>query len=154
VSIVNVSSLAPIYVSGALASSTIPTAGTPEATYYYQVRVCDALSNCNDWSGPWMVVVDNTAPVITINNDVDAVASQADTINLTVTDAFINSSSLEYGFSADATCDGSDIFGNPFTTGVDFVVYKEIRLESLSNIAISKFLSLYKGLDSSNLILD
>jgi hypothetical protein len=55
----------PIYTSGTLASSQIDATGSADGVYYWQVRACDALNNCSDWSGPWKVTIDGTAPVTT-----------------------------------------------------------------------------------------
>ena len=57
----------PAYVSGPLASSAIPTPGTPEGTYYWHVKAVDGAGNDSAWSTSWRIVVDNTAPVLTIN---------------------------------------------------------------------------------------
>lgn len=56
----------PIYQSGALSSSNIPTAGTPAGIYYWHVRAIDATGNSTEWTAPWKITVDNTAPVATI----------------------------------------------------------------------------------------
>jgi hypothetical protein len=61
----------PIYTSGALTDSEIPTPNTPDGTYYWQSRACDALNNCSDWSGPYQVKVDGTAPA-TLSSGIDA----------------------------------------------------------------------------------
>jgi len=51
----------PIYTSGPLSTSTISTAGTPEGTYYLQVRAVDADGNMSPWSTTSEVIVDNSA---------------------------------------------------------------------------------------------
>ncbi|MGA2911227.1 MAG: chitobiase/beta-hexosaminidase C-terminal domain-containing protein [Candidatus Levyibacteriota bacterium] len=56
----------PVYVSGALPTSQIPTPGTPEGIYYWQVRAIDAAGNKSAWSTPWKVTVDNTAPTVAL----------------------------------------------------------------------------------------
>lgn len=52
----------PIYTSGALASSEINASGSADNIYYWQVKACDSLANCSDWSGPWQVTIDGTNP--------------------------------------------------------------------------------------------
>ena len=52
----------PVYQSGALSTSQISTAGTPEGVYYWHVKAVDALGNASAWTSPWQVTVDNTAP--------------------------------------------------------------------------------------------
>lgn len=54
--------VSPVYQSGALANTSIATPGTPEGTYYWHVKACDAAGNCTAWTSPWEIIVDNTAP--------------------------------------------------------------------------------------------
>lgn len=67
--------VAPAYTSGALSASEIPTPGTPEGTYYWHVKAVDSAGNQSAWSAPWTIVVDNTAPVVTL----DAIPDSDDT---------------------------------------------------------------------------
>lgn len=53
----------PIYVSGALTTSQIPTPGTPEGTYFWHVRAVDEAGNSTQWTSAWTVTVDDTAPL-------------------------------------------------------------------------------------------
>jgi hypothetical protein len=64
---------APVYTSGTLTNSEIPTAGTPEGVYYWHVRAVDNAGNTSAWSTPWKATVDNTVPTgtITINKIID-----------------------------------------------------------------------------------
>ncbi len=52
--------VAPIYVSGPLTASEIPTAGTPEGTYFWHVNASDSVGNVSPWSVTWSFTVDNT----------------------------------------------------------------------------------------------
>jgi hypothetical protein len=115
----------PIYTSGVLGTSDIPTGGTGAGVYYYQFRSCDAVGNCSDWSGPFVVTVDNTAPVLTVNNDVEVGPVASDTVNVSVTETNPDAATFEYGFSADAVCDVTDTFGNAFVDGADFAITDE-----------------------------
>ena len=115
----------PIYTSGVLGTSVIPTGGTGAGVYYYQFRSCDAVGNCSDWSGPFVVTVDNTAPVLTVNNDVEVGPVAIDTVNVSVTETNPDAATFEYGFSADAVCDATDTFGNAFVDGVEFAITDE-----------------------------
>ncbi|MHB1086597.1 MAG: calcium-binding protein, partial [Minisyncoccota bacterium] len=57
---------APIYQSGTLAISEIPTLGTGEGTYFWHVRAVDDEGNSTPWTAPWSVTVDNTPPDVTV----------------------------------------------------------------------------------------
>ncbi|MFA6016543.1 MAG: HYR domain-containing protein [Patescibacteria group bacterium] len=52
----------PIYTSGILTTSQINASGSADHIYYWQVRACDSLNNCSNWSGPWEVIIDRTNP--------------------------------------------------------------------------------------------
>ncbi len=71
------------------------------------------------------VIVDTTSPVVTFTDNVEAGPVFDDTIEITVADTNANTTSYEYGFSADATCNASDTFGNPFTSGTPFTISLE-----------------------------
>lgn len=59
----------PTYTSGWLTATEISTSGTPEGTYYVQVRAKDALGNISAWSNnaehPYKIIVSNVAPPTT-----------------------------------------------------------------------------------------
>lgn len=55
------------YTSAKLSNSRIPAPGTPQGIYYWHVRACDAINNCSDWSSAWKLIVDNSAPVSSLN---------------------------------------------------------------------------------------
>lgn len=57
----------PAYTSTALTASEIPTPGTPEGVYYWHVKAVDGAGNESAWTTPWMIIVDNTAPVLSLN---------------------------------------------------------------------------------------
>ncbi len=61
---VNGSFASPVYQSGVLTESEIPTTGTPEGVYYWHVKAVDAVGNESSWTTPWKITVDNTAPVV------------------------------------------------------------------------------------------
>ncbi|MFZ2125425.1 MAG: Ig-like domain-containing protein [Candidatus Saccharimonadales bacterium] len=59
--------LSPVYQSTALTSSEIPASGTTiEGTYYWHVRAVDSIGNDTGWTSAWTIIVDNTAPIITV----------------------------------------------------------------------------------------
>jgi len=65
---------------------------------------------------------DNTNPVITVIEGNDTGPTQSDIINVNVTDTNLNTSSLEYGFSADSTCNISDTYSNSFSHNTNFTI--------------------------------
>jgi hypothetical protein len=54
----------PVYQSGALTDTSIPTTNTPAGVYYWHVRAVDAANNYTAWTRAWMVTIDNTKPAI------------------------------------------------------------------------------------------
>lgn len=54
----------PVYTSGVLTESKIPTLGTPAGVYYWHVKVTDsaAVPNSSPWTSAWKVTVDNNPP--------------------------------------------------------------------------------------------
>lgn len=43
-------------------NSYIAASGSPEHTYLWSVQACDSANNCSEWSSPFTLTVDNTAP--------------------------------------------------------------------------------------------
>lgn len=52
----------PVYTSGPLAASQIPTPGTPPGTYFWHVRAMDANGNTSAWSTVWSFTVTGSTP--------------------------------------------------------------------------------------------
>ncbi|MEK7194903.1 MAG: Ig-like domain-containing protein [Patescibacteria group bacterium] len=96
------------------------TASLPDGTTYW-IRVLSPSSITYDTSDlPF--TIDNTAPTFTINNGTATGPVQTDIINVTVDATVSGLGSSEYGFSPDSTCDVSDTYGNPFSSGLDFPI--------------------------------
>ncbi|MFC1653668.1 lamin tail domain-containing protein [Patescibacteria group bacterium] len=55
------------YRSSWLNNSFIPAPGTPEGNYYWRVRARDQEGRESDFSSPWLLIVDRTAPSVQIN---------------------------------------------------------------------------------------
>lgn len=53
-----------IYGPVPLNDSRINASGSADNRYYWQVKACDSLNNCSDWSGPWEVNVDSSLPTV------------------------------------------------------------------------------------------
>ncbi|MDD4409464.1 MAG: hypothetical protein PHW52_02300, partial [Candidatus Pacebacteria bacterium] len=104
------------------ASGTATSILTPITTGSYKLFVIDAAGNISAASTATLSV-DATGPTFTINNGTSGVSVKTDTINISVADANgVNASTVEYGFSANNTCDGSDTYGNAFTSATDFLI--------------------------------
>ena len=52
-------------------NSYIASSGTPEGIWYWHVRAKDAAGNYTAWTTPWEIIVDNTAPVVSITSPSD-----------------------------------------------------------------------------------
>jgi len=74
---------------------------------------------------PIPFVIDTTLPVITFTDNVVAGPVTSDTINISVTDTNADTATYQYGFSADATCDATDTYGNAFVSGTGFTINAE-----------------------------
>ena len=46
-------------------NSYINATGSADRIYNWQVQACDALNNCSEWSGPWVITIDSISPVTT-----------------------------------------------------------------------------------------
>lgn len=66
-------------------TNQINATGSVERTYTWQVQACDSLLHCSDWSGPWTVTIDSTAPVV--NAGVDRLSNALFTQTGTATDS-------------------------------------------------------------------
>ena len=44
-------------------NSQINASGSADRTYDWQVMACDSVNNCSEWSEPWTVIIDGTAPL-------------------------------------------------------------------------------------------
>lgn len=56
--------ISPVFESGALHTSEIPASGTPEGIYYWHVQAKSNHKLTSNWSTPWKITVDNTAPTV------------------------------------------------------------------------------------------
>ncbi len=67
------------------------------------------------------ITIDTTLPAISFTDDVGTTEVSSETIDVTVTDTNAPTPNQhEYGFSTDAICDGTDTYGNAFTSGTPF----------------------------------
>lgn len=89
----------PVYTSGPLSDSQIPTPGTPEGIYYWHVKACDAVANCSGWTDAWKITVDDTPPVVTVTPIAGSVLSGTVVFNITVTDTNLDPATLTNIFS-------------------------------------------------------
>ncbi|MDD4409465.1 MAG: lamin tail domain-containing protein [Candidatus Pacebacteria bacterium] len=104
------------------ASGTATSILTPLTTGDYKLFVIDAAGNVSAASTATLSV-DATGPTFTVNEGVSATPVKTDVVNITVSDPNgVNAGTVEYGFSADSTCDGTDTYGNAFTSATDFSI--------------------------------
>ncbi|MFC1697124.1 immunoglobulin-like domain-containing protein [Nanoarchaeota archaeon] len=92
---------------------------TGDYTNYLCAKASDDASNTG-YQLVGQLNTDNTVPTIAITSGTDVGPVQTDTINLDASDTNLDAASLEYGYSADNTCDGADTYGNSFTDTTDF----------------------------------
>ncbi len=71
--------VSPVYTSVSLATSEIPTPGTPEGVYYWHVKAMDAATNESGWTAPWKITIDNTPEPMCSTDLATTVASDATT---------------------------------------------------------------------------
>ncbi|HVV15346.1 MAG TPA: peptidoglycan-binding protein [Candidatus Paceibacterota bacterium] len=80
----------PVYTSGPLATSEIPTTGTPEGTYYWHAKAVDNAGNSGPWANAFKVTIDNnpdtTPPAVTVTPVPGSTLSGTVTFTITVTD--------------------------------------------------------------------
>ncbi len=111
-------------ISAALFSDLSYSWDTSTATYgdsaNYKVRVFAPSSGLTLTSAAF--TLDNTAPTFTINNGTAAGPVKTDTVNVSVDATISGLNTAEYGFSPDSTCGVSDVYGNAFSSGVDFLI--------------------------------
>jgi hypothetical protein len=65
----------PVYTSGALSSSEIPTTGTAAGVYYVSVKAVDVVANSSLWTTPIQITVDNTAPALSLPSNITVEAT-------------------------------------------------------------------------------
>ena len=95
----------PVFTSSWLSASTY-TDTLAEGTSYWSVRSRDALNNRSDWSSAFKVVVDGTAPVVTISEPVtNDATSTSFTISGSSSDtvAGVDTVALEYSTDGGST---------------------------------------------------
>ncbi len=106
----------PVYVSGPLAASQIPTLGTPVGTYYWHVRAVDALGNSSAWSDPWQIIV-NPPPAVVASSPLTFGDSQ------TLTRAFGATGTETYNVvSGPCSISGDQLTANSGTGSCDVTV--------------------------------
>ncbi|MDD4271818.1 MAG: Ig-like domain-containing protein [Patescibacteria group bacterium] len=101
-------------------SITIDGSSLNDGVITPSVTATDASGNVSAATATPTADKDVVAPVLTVVSGTDAGPVKTDTINVTIVDA--NTVTPEYGYSDDATCNGSDTYGNSFTSGVDFSI--------------------------------
>jgi len=94
-------------------------------SYSVAYDVTDTAGNVATQVTRTVNVVDTTAPIFTIHDDVLVGPTQSDTVNISVSDLDLSPGTFEYGFSSDTVCNASDTFGTAFTSGIDITFNTE-----------------------------
>ncbi len=86
--------------------------------YYYS----NYLSWTVDYTLSQNIIVDTIAPTINFTNDVSSDSNLSDTIEISVTDWYIDSSSLKYGFSDNTNCSTFSNYDQLFSSNNSFTL--------------------------------
>jgi len=92
----------------------------------------DSWNSINGFSLPYYitnnVIVDSDAPIISFTDDVFILPWLSDTINISVSDDYIDEDSLYYGFSSDDICDQNDNYDNKYSYWISFDITGDAHL--------------------------
>jgi len=80
-------------------TSQINATASAENTYFWQVQACDSFNNCSEWTVPFEVTIDNTAPTIPINGTPDNTAINTNNFDFNW-DASTDVSTITYEYQA------------------------------------------------------
>ncbi len=122
----------PVYQSGALSSSQIPTPGTPEGTYYWHVRAVDAAGNSTDWTTPWEVIVDNTAPDTPSATPPAGDYTGTQSVELSSSDSLSGLASIYYTTNGDTPDNTSTLYTGPISVASDETI-KAVAYDNAGN---------------------
>jgi hypothetical protein len=80
------------------AGSSIPSEGTLDGTWYWQVRAVDAAGNASAWSQVWHYTLDTVAPKVTVSNltTTDTKPTVTGTVNDPNTDVSVDVNGVTY----------------------------------------------------------
>ena len=73
-----------VITSTSTSNTNLPIGAYNDGTYFWRIQACDALGNCGEWSAPWQFTIDDTAPIITV--DESDTTDTTPTVNGTVSD--------------------------------------------------------------------
>lgn len=117
--------VSPVYTSVSLATSEIPTPGTPEGVYYWHVKAMDAATNESGWTAPWKITIDNT-PEPMCSADLSTVVvsdatTQVDEHNALLIEphpAYVSITDASWIWSDASALDDDDVLSAPIGTKV------------------------------------
>ncbi|MCX6799719.1 MAG: Ig-like domain-containing protein, partial [Candidatus Falkowbacteria bacterium] len=111
----------PMTGSGTVWTYTYDVPSGSDGAATIAISVNDVAGNANSAATNATFTIDNTLPTFTINSGTDAGPVKTDVINISVGDTN-NIPVKEYGYSADNICNGTDTYGNAFTSAVNFSI--------------------------------
>ena len=107
--------------------STFEIATEAENGKYLCAKASDIVGNTTYAISANALQVDIAAPELVFTDDTSASWVSSETIVLSATDSYLDTSSLSYGFSVDSTCDHHDAYPNTFTNDSAFVLATEVE---------------------------
>lgn len=122
----------PVYVSGALSSSEIPTPGTPEGIYYWHVRAADAAGNTSAWTSPWEIIVDNTAPDTPAPSLAAGDYTGSQSVQLSSSDSLSGLADIYYTTDGSTPTNTNNVYNGPITITTDTTL-KAIAIDNAGN---------------------
>ncbi len=92
---------APIYNTSTGSNSQIDASGSADHLYYWQVQACDNSGNCSDWSNPWAITIDGTAPATpTLLSPADGIHRRTSNSNFSSWSAVTDPSGVGYHYES------------------------------------------------------
>lgn len=117
--------VSPVYTSVPLATSEIPTPGTPEGVYYWHIKAMDAAMNSSGWTAPWKITIDNTPEpmcsadlVTTVVSDVTTQVDAHDALLIEPHPAYVSIPDASWIWSDASMLDGDEVMSAPIGTKV------------------------------------
>lgn len=143
--------VSPVYTSGPLSVSEIPTPGTPAGVYYWHVRAVDADGNMSPWTAAWQVTVDNTPPATFLKVHVLKYLDYQQATVVPGNYQFpMTATWMTANLNGGATTTGAYVLGNNHGGAADLYGADTAAMQSPANYATSEITN---DIDSGSLVL-